>query len=177
VLGGGLAPNTGGLGRTIEDLDFLNGMYDAGAMGFMDALSVHNYGGNNEPERDPHDCGSPAICFRRAELYRELMVQRGDAGTPVWSTEWGYLMDPGTYLGQYDWMKVSADQQADYIVRAHRYAHEYWPWMAGMILSNLDASTTPYHSGPEDGLPWFAILNSDYSPRPAWHALQAMRAG
>jgi hypothetical protein len=47
--------------------------------------------------------------------------------------------------------------------------------MQGMLLSNLDASTTPYHTGPEDGLPWFAILNGDYSPRPAWDAFKGMR--
>jgi len=173
IIGGGPSPNTGGFGGTIEDTDFLNGMYDAGAKGFMDALGVHNYGGNTEPERDPGDCG---ICFRRAELYRNLMVRRGDAGTPVWATEFGWLMDPGWGLGQYDWMKVSPEQQAAYVVRSYQYAQKHWPWMRGMLLSNLDASTSPYHQGPEDGLPWFAILNADYSPRPAWSAFRDMRA-
>lgn len=173
IIGGGPSPNTGGFGGTIEDTDFLNGMYDAGAKGFMDALGVHNYGGNTEPERDPGDCG---ICFRRAELYRSLMVKRGDAGTPIWATEFGWLMDPGFGLGQYDWMKVSQEQQAAYVVRSYQYAQKHWPWMRGMLLSNLDASTSPYHQGPEDGLPWFAILNADYSPRPAWSAFRDMRA-
>jgi hypothetical protein len=173
IIGGGPSPNTGGYGGTIEDTDFLNGMYAAGAKGFMDALGVHNYGGNAEPERDPGDCG---ICFRRAEMYRSLMVKHGDAGTPIWATEFGWLMDPGRGLGQYDWMKVSAEQQADYVVRSYKYAQKNWPWMGGMLLSNLDASTSPYHQGPEDGLPWFAILNEDYSPRPAWTAFRDMRA-
>ena len=172
ILGGGPSPGTGGLGGTIEDVDFLDGMYQAGARGFMDALAVHNYGGNAEPEQDPDSC---TICFRRAEQYRAVMVQHGDAKTPVWATEYGWLLDSGTYLGQYDWMKVSAEQQADYIVRSYRYALTHWPWMQGLVLSNLDASTTPYHTGPEDGLPWFAILNADYSPRPAWDQFKAMR--
>ncbi|MCC7367786.1 MAG: cellulase family glycosylhydrolase [Chloroflexi bacterium] len=173
IIGGGPSPNTGGYGGTIEDFDFLNGMYKAGAKGYMDALGVHNYGGNTEPERDPGDCG---ICFRRAELYRQLMVRNGDANTPIWATEFGWLMDPGRGLGQYDWMKVSPEQQADYVVRSYRYAQKNWPWMGGMLLSNLDASTSPYHQGPEDGLPWFAILNDDYSPRPAWTAFRDMRS-
>jgi hypothetical protein len=139
----------------------------------MDALGVHNSGGNTDPEHDPGDCG---ICFRRAELYRSLMVKRGDADTPIWATEFGWLMDPGHGLGQYDWMKVSPEQQAQYVVRSYQYAQKNWPWMKGMLLSNLDASTSPYHQGPEDGLPWFAILNSDYSPRPAWEAFRDMRA-
>ncbi len=173
VVGGGLSPNTGGFGGTIEDDEFLEGMYAAGARGYFNALGVHNYGGNVEPERDPGTCG---ICFRRAEMYRALMVRHGDAGTPIWATEFGWLLDPGRGMGQYDWMKVSAAQQADYVVRSYRYAASNWPWMRGMLLSNLDASTSPYHTGPEDGLPWFAILNEDHSPRPAYEAFKAMRA-
>ena len=173
VIGGGPSPNTGGYGGTIEDFDFIQGMYDAGAKGYMDALGAHNYGGNTEPERDPSSCG---ICFRRAEAYRQLMVRNGDAETPIWATEFGWLMDPGWGLGQYDWMKVSAEQQGDYLVRSFRYAVQNWPWMRGMLVSNLDASTSPYHTGPEDGLPWFAMLNADHSPRPAWEMFRAMRA-
>lgn len=174
IIAGGPAPNTGGYGGTMEDFDFIRGMYAAGVKGHMDALSVHPYGGNTSFDRDPNDCGG--ICFRRAELYRDLMVQLGDAGTPVWATEFGWLMDPGRNVGQYDWMKVSAQQQADYVVGSFRYALERWPWMTGMLLSNLDASTSPYHTGWEDGLPWFALLNADYSPRPSYHAFQAWRA-
>ncbi len=173
VIGGGPSPNTGGYGGTIEDLDFLDGMYAAGARGSFDILGIHNYGGNVEPERDPAECG---ICFRRAELYRNLMVRRGDAATPVWATEYGWLMDPGRYVGQYDWMKVSPEQQADYLVRSYRYAARNWPWLTGGLLSNLDASTSPYHTGPEDGLPWFAILNPDHSTRPAYEAFKWMRS-
>jgi hypothetical protein len=173
VIGGGPSPNTGGNGGTVEDTDFLNQMYDSGAKGLFDVMGVHNYGGNAEPERDPGDCG---ICFRRAELYRDVMVQRGDANTPIWMTEWGYLMDSGGNLGQYDWMKVPAKQQADYLIRGLKYARKNWPWMTGSLVSNLDASTSPYHPGPADGLPWFAMLNSDYSPRPAYRQFRDYRS-
>ncbi|MDP8924436.1 MAG: glycoside hydrolase family 5 protein, partial [Chloroflexota bacterium] len=169
VIGGGLSQATGGLGGTIDDLDFIRGMYAAGAGGAMDALAVHNYGGSFEPERDPRECG---VCFRRAELYREIMVEQGDAATPIWATEFGWLLDPGRGMGQYDWMKVSADRQAEYLVRAFRYARGNWPWMTGMLLSNLDASTSPYHQSPHDGMPWYAILNPDHSPRAAYRALK-----
>ena len=173
VIGGGPAPGTGNHpGATIEDVDFLNGMYDAGAAGVMDALSVHNYGGNTPPEMDPSECG---ICFRRAELYREVMVRRGDGGKPVWLTEWGYLVDAGQDMGQYDWMKVSADAQADYLVRAFRYAFTHWPWLAGSLLYNIDGAASPYQNyGGFDAKAWFSILNHDYSPRPAYGALQSM---
>ena len=38
VIGGGPSPNTGGFGGTVEDLDFMNGMYDAGAKGYFDII-------------------------------------------------------------------------------------------------------------------------------------------
>lgn len=173
VIGGGPAPNTGGLGGTIEDFEFIEGMYLAGARGYMDALGVHNFGGNVEPGRDPSTCG---ICFRRAELYRELMVGYGDAATPMWATEYGYLYDPGYDLGQYDWLRLSAQQQAEYVVESFRYAEQNWPWMQGLLLNNLDASTSPYHTHPLDGMPWFALLNADHSPRPSYEAFKQLRA-
>src|SRR5215212_6719630 len=172
VIGGGLSPATGGAGGTIEDVDFLRGMYAAGARGSMDAMAIHNYGGNHEPEQEPGDCG---ICFRRAEIYRQVMVEQGDAATPVWSTEFGWLLDPGRDMGQYDWMRVPADKQAEYVVRSFKYARANWPWMTGLLVSNLDASTSPYHTGAQDGMPWFAILKKDHSPRPAWKAFKSWR--
>ena len=114
--------------------------------------------------------------LRRVELSRKLMVELGDARTPMWATEYGWLTDSGTYLGQYDWMKVSESDQAAYVLRSFQYAQKNWPWMQGMLLSNLDASTTPYHQGAEDGMPWFAILNGDYSPREAYTVFKDMRA-
>lgn len=167
LIGGGLSP-----AAQVDDLEFLRGMYAAGAKGSMDVMAVHNYGGNFEPETDPGSC---SICFRRAELYRQIMVDAGDGNTPLWATEFGWLMDPGRNMGQYDWMRVSADKQAEYVVRSYQYAQKNWPWMTGLLLSNLDASTSPYHTAPQDGMPWFAILNKDHSPRPAWKAMKAWR--
>src|SRR5439155_19339267 len=97
---------------------------------------------------------------------------------PVWLTEWGYLLDAGQNMGQYDWMKVSADQQADFLVRAYRYASQNWPWLAGSLLYNIDGAASPYQNyGGFDAKAWFSILNADYSPRPAWLAIQTMRGG
>ena len=171
VLGGGLSPATGGQGGTMEDFDFLRGMYAAGAKGAMDGLAVHNYGGASEPERDPLDCGG--ICFRRAERYKALLAELGDPNLPLWATEFGWLIDGGSDLGGFNWQKVDANTQADYLVRAYRYAHQNWPWMRGMMVFNLDHSTAPWH-GPETSLYWFSILNPDHSPRPAYEALRAM---
>lgn len=171
VLGGGLAPATGGNFGSMEDFDFLRGMLAAGARASMDGLAIHNYGGSAEPERDPLNCNE--ICFRRAERYRALLLELGAGDLPLWATEFGWLIDGGRDLGGFNWMKVTPQQQADYLVRAYRYALANWDWLRGMLLFNLDHSTAPWH-GPDTSLYWFSILNPDHSPRPAYEALRAM---
>jgi hypothetical protein len=155
----------------MEDFDFIRGMYANGARGSMDALAIHNYGGGSPPEQDPADCSE--LCFRRAERYKRLLEELGDPGLPIWATEFGWPIDGGRDLGGFNWMKVSPEQQADYIVRAYAYAHANWDWMRGMLLFNLEHSTAPWH-GPDTSLHWFSILNPDHSPRPAYEAVKRM---
>jgi hypothetical protein len=171
VLGGGLSPATGGRPDTIEDFDFIRGMYAAGAKGSMDGLAIHNYGGASPPEQDPHDCNE--LCFRRAERYRALLEELGDPNLAVWSTEFGWPIDGGRNLGEFDWMKVSREQQADYLVRSYQYARANWPWMRGMLLFNLDHSTASWYS-QDNPMFWFSVLDPGHAPRPAYDALKQM---
>jgi hypothetical protein len=146
-------------------------MYAAGAKGAMDGLAVHNYGGNTPPEQDPFECNE--VCFRRAERYKALLEALGDPNLPLWATEFGWPIDGGRDIGGFNWMKVSAQQQADYLVRAYGYARANWPWMRGMLLFNLDHSTAPWH-GPDTSLYWFSIVDPGHAPRPAYEALKRM---
>ena len=171
VVSAGLAPNTGNAPGTIEDVDYLRGMYGAGARGAFDVLGIHPYGGNTAPESDPSGCG---ICFRRAEQYRRVMEESGDAATPALVTEFGYLHTTGLDLGQYNWLKLGADQQASYLTGAFRYGYEQWPWLTGMVAFNMDFDTVPWNS-PSLGAYWFALLNPDRSPRPAYSAMRDLR--
>jgi hypothetical protein len=170
VISAGLAPHTGGYGGNMEDVDFLRGMYAAGARGTFDVLGIHPYGGNTSPDRNPNGCG---ICFRRAELYRQVMVEHGDGDTPVWITEFGYLHTTTVDLGQYNWLKLSPQQQAANLVGAFQYAYRHWPWLSGMVVFNLDFSTVPW-TPPYMGAYWFSLLNPDRTPRPAYFALRDM---
>jgi hypothetical protein len=170
VLAAGLAPHTGGTQGTMEDVDFLRGMYAAGARSSFDVLGIHPYGGNAAPEQDPAACG---ICFRRAELYRQVMVEQGDEAKSAWVTEFGYLHTTGVDLGQYNWLKVSPEQQATYLSGAFEFGRHNWPWLGGMVVFNLDFDTVPWN--PVNlGVYWFALLNPDRSPRPAYLAMKAL---
>ena len=152
----------------MEDVPYLRALYAAGARGSFDALAMHAYGGPRPPDQDPASCG---MCFRRVELYRQVMVEQGDSDTPAWITEFGYLHATGLNLGPYDWMKVSPQQQGEYLAAAYHFARQRWPWLTGMVLFNLDFSTVPWNP-PTSGAYWFALLNPDRTPRPAYLAVQ-----
>jgi hypothetical protein len=95
--------------------------------------------------------------FRASEWYHTLLEQRGLGDRSIWLTEFGWLRDPAedpwdglppytTYswcnsphgLGEGQWMKVSEQQQADYLVRAFQYADAHMPWVGAMFVFNLD---------------------------------------
>jgi hypothetical protein len=168
VVSAGMAPHTGNQPGTIEDVDFLRGMYAAGARGSFDALGIHPYGGTSSPDGGDPSCG---ICFRRAERYRQVMVEHGDADRPAWVTELGYLHTTGTPLGPYEWLKVSPQQQAGYLSAAFRYAYASWSWLGAIVVFNLDFATVPWNPATS-GAHWFSLLNPDRSPRPAYTALR-----
>lgn len=177
IVAGSLAPTGGtGDGRAMDDVVYLEAMYDAGLHGYFDALSIHNYGYGGAPEDKAW--GSGLLNFRRAEDIRAVMVARGDVDKPVWGTEFGWLLDEAACVGHWEgmgfaWQRVSEEQQADYLTRAFAYADANWPWMEVMIVSNLDFSSVPWYA-PCDPLRYFAVLNADNTPRLAYTALQSM---
>lgn len=174
VVSGGLATNGGTPdGLNINDLTFIQEMYDAGAHGYLDALGSHPYGFAYPPEQDPAEVNG--LAFRRAEQQHEVMASNGDAQTPIWATGFSWLMDPAErgvscHWPDRDWHKVSEVQQADYIVRAFTYARQNWPWMGPMLLTGLDLAGLWYYDECEP-MRWYAIADADAD----WHPRTAQQ--
>lgn len=200
IVTAGLAPvEMQGNPQYMNDIEFLRQMYAHGAADWFDVLGLHPFGFAYAPEVAPNgeDCSVPpyldrpmllsgcravnGLCFRRAELARAVMLEYGDADTPVWATEFGWVIRPPSCCrAESDWPErywqvVTEETQADYIVRAFAYAHRRWPWMQVMFLWNLDFSRyTPPHGEtcpPCDSMGWYSILNPDGSPRRAYERL------
>lgn len=135
-------------GCHLDDVTFLELMYDAGAAPYFDVLSDHPYGFASTPEADP--AVGTNLVFRRAERHRTLMVDRGDSAKQIWATEMGWALDPrttGAPCNPPDWYYLfSPDQQADYLVRAFQWAKSYWPWMGPMFVFNFDFSEAPWYA-------------------------------
>jgi hypothetical protein len=178
ILNGALTP-TGTWDDTSQPDDvFLQGMYNAGAGGFFDVLSVHAPGYKAAPETSPDDIandptlgGHRFFGFRHVEDLRNIMVANGDEPKQIWITELGWTSD--TIHADYAWFQVPEETKADYLVRAFQWAHNNWaPWIGVMTAWSISA---PYWT-PDDEQYWWAITNPDGTTRPAYDRLAAARA-
>lgn len=139
----------------MDDLIFLQGMYNAGAAPYFDVLADHPYGYISAPEADPITSQS-GLLFRRAERHHAYMVANGDGNKQIWATEMGWAINPATEgyncpAGDIQWYQIyNQQQQADYLVRAYQWAKSYWPWMGAMFTWNFDF----------DEASWYAQCNS-----------------
>jgi len=174
IVSAGLSP-TGTNDETAQPDDvYLGWLYEEGLAQWSDAIGMHGAGYGSAPEADLNS--NPAFAhasfyFRRIEQLRDIMVLNGDSGKQVWLLEFGWTTDQVN--PQYSWYAVTAEQQADYIVRAYKFAKDKWsPWVGPMFVWNIaDPAWTP-----EVEQFWWSITNPDGTTRPAFDALSAARA-
>jgi hypothetical protein len=150
----------------VDDLEYLNRMYDAGVKGYFDALSTHPYGFGDVPEANPRTPGRTLV-FRRAELQREVMVAHGDAARHMWITETGWAIDPASIDGNscrtscpncYDWyFQWTEQQQADNLVRAFNWSRSYWDWMDTIVVFAFDYNQASW-IGPCGAFAYFSVM-------------------
>jgi len=137
-------------------------------------LGAHGAGYNNPPETEPSSVpgyAHPSFYFRRVEQLRAIQEAYGEGGKQVWLLEFGWTTDPVN--PSYSWYAVSAEQQADYIVRAFKFARESWsPWIGVMFLWTMADA----HWTTENEQYWWSISEPDGTPRLAMQAFQAARA-
>lgn len=187
ISSAGLAPTNENSDRAMDDREFLRGMYAAGVRDTFDILAAHPYGFSNPPD-DPHGAHK-GLNFRRLEDLREIMVENGDAGKPVWLTEFGYTTSPQIDSPDLD---VTEEEQADYLVRAFSLAREQWDWVRLFVVWNI-AAEPPNQSGQTSrpgiqapaadsnpsavdttGEEGYSLIRPDGSLRPAFSALRNM---
>jgi hypothetical protein len=180
VVSAGLAPTlTTPDHHAINDLDFAEEMLDNGAAQWFDAFGYHPYGYNLPPEADP---SKNELVFRRTERIEALLAAH-NVYKQVWLTEFGWLRDPAEdgvnckdtdpdFTG-FAWLRVSGEQQANYLVRAFQYADKNWPWVGPMFVWNLNWQQQTWLSTCNNQR-WFALLKSNGEPTVAYRKLQAL---
>ncbi|MCO5177020.1 MAG: glycoside hydrolase family 5 protein [Thermomicrobiales bacterium] len=181
VVFGGLTP-TGVNDPTIaiDDVEYLREFYEyqgGSYTEYFDVMGMHANATNNGPDlMYPDNPGTGdwsqdgSFYFRRVEQLHDLMTEYGDT-RPAWITEFGWTTANQAAGYEYG-ADVSEDQQAEYLVRAFEIARTDWAdWCEGLFVWNLNFSVV---TEPDDEkYPW-SVINSDFSPRPAYDALRAM---
>jgi spore germination protein YaaH/uncharacterized protein YraI len=187
VVSGALTPagNNGNL--AVDDVQYLEGMFAAGANNYFDGLGAHPSGYNVPPwatwdtacaEIQKHGnsfngaCDSPhhSWSFRSTmESYRNVMTKYGAANKVIIPTEFGWAAG-GAFNPAYAYANDNDfDEQAAWTVEAYKMAKS-WGWVGPMFLWNLNFRVVA--NGTEKAQ--WGIVDSNWGPLPAYIALQNM---
>lgn len=168
----------------ISDIVFLRQMFaDPRFRSHVDAIGVHPGGQSNPPDTmwpdnpgpGPGWVNSREFYFRRVEDVRQAMLDYGLGDRQIWITEFGWATKnntPGYGFGN----NITFEKQAEWIVRAFQKGrYEYAPWVGAMFLWQLNFAVSWRANGNElHEQASFGVLNGDWSPRPAYLAIQAL---
>lgn len=165
VLAGALAPTLAPPGSEagMNDLIFLQAMYDAGAAPFFDTLAIHAYGWHFAPD-DPAD--PEVVNFRRTELLRAIMERNGDGHKRAMITEGGWNDHPR-------WTRaVRPSQRITYTIRAYTIAEQEWPWLEAVCLwvFRFPWDQKSYQD-------YFTFVQTDFEPKPLYTEVQRYTEG
>ncbi len=152
---------------SMNEIDFVEEMYKAGAKDYFDILSANAFGLGSPPE----DPAQPrALNFQRVVLLRAVMERYGDADKAVWFNEYGWNASPEDFPEeQLVWQRVSEQDQAEYTVRGIEYAQEHWPW-AGVF--NIWYFRQVGNISPDRSDYYFRMVDVDFTPRLIYHAIK-----
>jgi hypothetical protein len=105
---------------SMNEIQFLEEMYEAGAKQYFDILSANAFGLGSPPEEAP----DPRVLnLRRVLLLRAVMERNGDADKAIWFNEYGWNASPEDFPeDQLVWERVSEETGA-----VHRAGHRVCP--------------------------------------------------
>lgn len=160
VLLAGLAPNLEREGSSVamNDLTYLEKVYEAGAAPYFDGVAIHSYGLTAPPD----DPGDPRkLNFARAEEIHKVMERHGDGSKPAYITEGGWNDSPRWSYA------VKPYQRVEYTVGAYRKAEEEWAWCKAVCLwaSRLPKPAHTYFDN-------YMFITPDFIPKAVYLEVQ-----
>jgi len=161
VLAGALAPTLEPEGSPwgMNDLLYLQKLYDAGFAKYYDILSVHSYGLGFSPDEPP---APDALNFRRVELVREIMEKNGEGHKPIMITESGWNDSPR-------WTRaVKPATRIDYTLGAYKWAEQHWPTVQVVCTWAFRFPAPLYTYGD-----YYSFVTPEFIPRPIYDAVKA----
>lgn len=153
--------------RSMNDLQFLEEMYKAGAKDYFDILSANAFGFDRPPD-DPSDPN--VLNFSRVLLQREIMERYGDSDKPIWFNEYGWNAAPEDFPKEkLIWKRVSEEKQARYTLQGIEMARAKWPW-AGVF--NIWYFRQVGNYSPDEAAYYFRMVDVDFTPRRLYYAVK-----
>lgn len=180
VVFGGLTPT--GINDpevAVNDVEYLEAFYLYGNghyAQFFDIMGMHLNATNNPPDTSYPENPGPgewsdhnSFYFLRGQDLRSVMTGFGDE-REAWVTEFGWTTENLAEGYEYGADNTEEDQAA-YLTGAFDVAREQMPWITGMFVWNLNFTTLVEQE--DEKYPW-SVLHDNWSPRPAYNALQEM---
>lgn len=165
LLAAGPAPTLepAGSPHAINDLDWLEDTYAAGAANWSDGIALHSYGFRHSADALP---ARDQLNFRRLELHRETLLQHAGHDAAVFLTESGWNDDP-----RHD-QAVSPARRIRYTLDALDHARQHWPWLERLCLWALryPAPTWNWRDG-------YTLLTPEFTRKPIYQAIQDLALG
>jgi len=152
---------------SMNEIQFLEEMYQAGAKEYFDILSANAFGLTSPPEEPAQP---KVLNIQRVLFLRQTMEQYGDADKAIWFNEYGWNASPEDFPEeQLIWKRVSEEDQADFTVRGIEYALANWPW-AGVFniwyfrqVGNIPSDRSDYY---------FRVVDVDFTPRLVYYVVK-----
>lgn len=159
-------------GNSLNDMLFLQRMYDAGAAPYFDIMAMQGYGLYSGPTDDRMH--PRVINFSRHKFIRDLMVKNGDAQKPIWIAEMNWNAAPDGVEPRYG--RVSPEQQARYLPLAYQRVIDEWPWLGVANTWYLKRATDLWEQNRQPEA-YFRLLAPDFTPQPVYESMLNFTAG
>jgi len=138
IICAGLAPTLENGPLNLNEMAYLDKLYQAQAEQWFDIMSAQIYGFATEPE---HPADARVLSFNRTELLRRVMVAHGDSARPIWATAFGWAVFPDDWTGRKSlWKQAIPAVQTQRTANAILHVRRQWSWLGPMFAIRWDTA-------------------------------------
>ena len=182
VVSGAIAPTISlNASRDLNDVVFLQALYDHGGGDCFDVLSAQGYGLRSGPT--DRRLRATSVNVTRHVYYRDIMVRNGDGHKAIWLSEaaWNATLDadlPPEQISLYGaYGNVTQAQAARYMPVFYDRIQREWPWV-GTVMYWFFTRKDPFEAN--QAFYYFRMAEPDYqpdkpsfTPLPVYHSVKA----